>query len=1509
MGRGNVWAVGLLLEKQVHSPAGVVETTTNYWGSRRKISTENYWHGRNEYDHDTWAAMRTSVTTTRDGSAHQVHYSEYDAYGNPGSVEETTIIGGESSRVRNLTYYNDESRWIIGKLEDEEIVGVGLIDRTFGAKGELLNESRFGVDTGYTYTTAGDVATVTNARGKTTTYEDYYRGIPRHEVQPENVVITRVVNPAGTIASVTNGRQFTTGYSYDGLSRVTRIEPPRGNPVTVDYGWYSRTTTRGEMVATKHYDGFGRVLEEQWDDLGSGQTFSRTHAYDGAGRKTFQSHIGSTLGQTFVLDPLDRVTQITNADGTQRTYDYTLGGVEVVETDERQNSTTYLYRAYGHPDNDRQLYYIESPESIATLIDRNAIGQITRIKQGELSEDGTSVTGPDRVYTYDASQFLETQTNPEVGTITYGRDAVGNMTSKQTGTTAAITYVYDDRDRMSFIDYPAGTPDVTKTYDANDNLKSVTTADTSRVYGYNPNDLVTSEQITVDQNDYSATYTYDGNDALDTVTYPSGRSVSYAPDAFGRPTQALPYVTAVSHHAAGNLSTLTYANGVQTTITLNDRQWAERISTTIGAVDLTYAYDGVGNVETITDGIDPTNDRAMTYDGVNRLATAAGSWGDATYDFNALGDFSRWTRGNEMLDYEYSGVLLASVQNGYGQITDFGYDDFGNVSSASSYIPWPDAPEMVEEKFFNFDHAGHLRSASVEASGSTDAVTFSYDGEGNRVVRSSGSDLTHYVFNKGGRTLGEYADGIIADGKEYFYVSDKLVAAAKPNGLPVADAGPDQSVFLGEEVQLDASASSDPDGGIVAYQWQQISGAGVTLTNAATATPTFTAPSEAPAEPLVFEVEVSDADGGSATDSVSVTVDENTAPIANAGPDQQVPAGESTMLDGSASSDADGPLDFSWNILSGSNAASLTDSTSATPTLNLSVTGYHYNVVVELTVTDTAGSTASDTVTVQAVDPTYDSDADGLPDSWELEHFGDWTLYSGTDDPDGDGISNRQEYNEGTSPTETEPAPTAPDNVTARAGDGTVALIWDQPRSSNQYNLYWSDQPITDIDTAQSQITSVSRPHVSRNLTNGTTYYYVVTAQNATGESAPSEQIAITPGAREWAAAEAVTATTAAEMEVGADLFGSLHTAWIEGGVWTKRRDPELGWQSTVQLSDGSAESLAMVVAGNGDAVAVWVEDKASGDGTDLYGSVYRHETGAWSPKANIDQYTDTGYGYDDVVKPTVAMHDDGRAVVAWVQDDVRRFDSSTLRVYDTQYASVLTESGEWASRVELDPSSGIGDSRQANVIAAADGTTWVAWIREDRATYDELVLVRRYDHNAGIWSAREEAGRDPGHLGRKQAAVGVALDGTALGAWDAWGTVSTAFYSESSGWAPKTTLDSKHHGMDVWHASKFENGGAMLIGSGQYMEYGPGNKGDYIWSRTATLMDAIQSYALAESPHQETTFLAWVDDAGSDVCDAREFAIDDRRDLGLDILECHTVSGDDVSIRDVGLIDRMADL
>jgi hypothetical protein len=141
---------------------------------------------------------------------------------------------------------------------------------------------------------------------------------------------------------------------------------------------------------------------------------------------------------------------------------------------------------------------------------------------------------------------------------------------------------------------------------------------------------------------------------------------------------------------------------------------------------------------------------------------------------------------------------------------------------------------------------------------------------------------------------------------------DVTVAA---EGAPVADAGPDATVAGRTAVMLRGNGSF-PDGSPVAFAWAQSAGPAVALVDADTATPSFTSPDLKQAGVLRFVLQVS-AHGQVAADTVEVTVRADAAPVASAGPDQDVPSGARVTLVGSAvDPDGDAPA-LAWSLVSG----------------------------------------------------------------------------------------------------------------------------------------------------------------------------------------------------------------------------------------------------------------------------------------------------------------------------------------------------------------------------------------------------------------------------------------------------------------------------------------------------------------------------------------------------------------------------------------------------------------
>ena len=196
---------------------------------------------------------------------------------------------------------------------------------------------------------------------------------------------------------------------------------------------------------------------------------------------------------------------------------------------------------------------------------------------------------------------------------------------------------------------------------------------------------------------------------------------------------------------------------------------------------------------------------------------------------------------------------------------------------------------------------------------------------------------------------------------------------AAPNTPPVADAGRDQTVFVGTAITVNGSASSDPDGDTLTYAWVQTGGTTVALSGAATSGLTFTAP--ATTGRLTFTLTVTD-DGtppASHTDTVIITVTEaeNHPPMAHAGDNQEVATGALVILDGSGSRDPDGDdnaLTYSWEHTrtdgiptTPATAIALTNADTVSPTFPTTTAGV---LTFTLTVTDTGSPQASRSSTV-----------------------------------------------------------------------------------------------------------------------------------------------------------------------------------------------------------------------------------------------------------------------------------------------------------------------------------------------------------------------------------------------------------------------------------------------------------------------------------------------------------------------------------------------------------------
>ncbi|HET6557060.1 MAG TPA: leucine-rich repeat protein [Prolixibacteraceae bacterium] len=208
---------------------------------------------------------------------------------------------------------------------------------------------------------------------------------------------------------------------------------------------------------------------------------------------------------------------------------------------------------------------------------------------------------------------------------------------------------------------------------------------------------------------------------------------------------------------------------------------------------------------------------------------------------------------------------------------------------------------------------------------------------------------------------------VISDGTNYSLADEVNIYVNNVNKAPVAHAGADQTVNENTLVTLDGSASFDPDGHTLNYEW--ITPNGIILSSRYSSKATFTAQDVFSDTMFTFYLRVYDGYSYQ-TDTVVITVKHvNKIPTANAGNNQYTEEGEVVQLDGSSSWAPDGgTLTYLWTAPEG---IILNSKTSARPSFTAPEVDTDTDFTFTLTVKDkdNNSSTAEVTVRVRSVSP------------------------------------------------------------------------------------------------------------------------------------------------------------------------------------------------------------------------------------------------------------------------------------------------------------------------------------------------------------------------------------------------------------------------------------------------------------------------------------------------------------------------------------------------------------
>jgi RHS repeat-associated protein len=645
-----------------------------------------------------------------------------------------------------------------------------------------------------------------------------YDGLNRttQVAKPDNSGTTSVVTTqySGNETIVTDEagkqrRSFT-----DALGRLIEVDEP--GPGLVPASSTGSVTITGYERSTVIYPcGNGSCQETIWDGTQFNITVNGHLTQSGCGGSSATpSACASTLASSINSDANAYVTATANggvvnlaskATGTSTNYSLLATAVDQ-NTQYFPTGTSFLIGTSGST-----LTGGQAPGPGPLSLSTPMVTQYTYDSFGNLTSVAQELLAA-RSFAYDALSRLTSATNLESGTVTYTYDLDSNAATKTDARSLTTTYSYDQVNRPTGMTYSNGDHAVTYTYDQSACLgqpacynigrrTSMTDAAGSENFAYDKMGRVLTDQRTTNSITKSTVYAYLPyvNGSVNTITYPSGRTVTYSYNSVAQPTSGIDatnginFATAATYAPQGASASVMNGSNLATTFIYNDRLQPCWIYATTGTalptntlctgtatsgnvLDLKYNFNlgagDNGNVVGITNNRDTTRSQVYTYDALNRIATAG--------TVNTSGA-NCWS---EVFGIDPYANLLSRGPNtngGYATScayeTPFNYTVNTNNQISSSGFGYDTAGNLVQTGWgsYAYNAANQMAQAGTGAA----STTYLYDGDGNRVEKKVSGAATKLYWYAGGNVLDETdGTGNMSNSafNEYVYFGGKRIA-------------------------------------------------------------------------------------------------------------------------------------------------------------------------------------------------------------------------------------------------------------------------------------------------------------------------------------------------------------------------------------------------------------------------------------------------------------------------------------------------------------------------------------------------------------------------------------------------------------------------------------------------------------------------------------------------------------------------------------------------------------
>lgn len=571
--------------------------------------------------------------------------------------------------------------------------------------------------------------------GNTTTYDRDAVGNLTTSTDPLGNTTQFTYDPNGQVLTSANALGHTTNYEYDTFGNILKTTDAVGGIRTYTYDNRGNVTTETDPqgnTTSYEYDDNDRLLK-----VTNAMAGESDFTYNAVGNRTsYQNEAGNTW--TYDYNALNQLQSITDPMGGQNTFTYDVMGNNTAFTDANGSTTNFTHDA------NNQIASATDGSGGISLFQYDGAGNRTAF---------TDPNGNTTQFTFDANSRLIQRIDPLSNVRSFEHDANGNRISltDELGNTTRFQYNRNNRltsitDALNFM--------TEFQYDAVGNRTAITDA-LGNTTTYTFDEMGRNIKITTPMGN-AWEYVFDGNGNILQRTDANGNITSYSYDALNRrlstnyPQGGIDW----QYDVVGNLVNAKHTGGIndETDIQFDALSRPTSITVdypgTLGAKNVAYTYDGVGNVKSMTypDGIVTM----YNHDASNRLTGVTSFDGTATFTYDA-------------------GGRKIGMVNTIGAVTAIEYD----AASRPTHYQVKDAAEAVLlNRYYEYDAAGNkinesrmedstYREIRLDAKNQKIEVVYGDSSLTNSLAKPNADQrrIENFTYDAIGRRLTETVDG------------------------------------------------------------------------------------------------------------------------------------------------------------------------------------------------------------------------------------------------------------------------------------------------------------------------------------------------------------------------------------------------------------------------------------------------------------------------------------------------------------------------------------------------------------------------------------------------------------------------------------------------------------------------------------------------------------------------------------------------------------------------------